>query len=850
LKRIGSNEAADPEFSGNQFMVARPANRLMRIDRRFFVPALQLLLREFMPHSSTDRSPSTKVAIVGGGIASFVAGIAVRERLPNAAITLYSAVGEKMIGGQLASWNEHGYPVEHGLHALFGFYDHILPILRKIGAYENLTRSKEHIFIRDQGAIRRFDLRTWPATYRGFTAAQKMRFLAAAPAIGKLMLDVKRKGFGVLDAYDRCDLRALARSHGVPESVLQSGFFRQLYEAAFNAPSELSATVALDSIYRIFSKRWHYYFNSPTRQSIVAPLQRHFQEVCGGRIEFNHKLLKVRTDNAGLRVVGLGFENQVTGDQVSVEADEYVLAIGLEDFKLVDFGAHASQHEYFRNVHKLTTVSSFSIQAWFKDDPVPPEIDSMITGMPEPFGILCPITRVRATRPPAELPLPYELIATGPEAGYEDIPDETLKESFLKSLREVGFRIPDDPAHSHVVLRRNREPFHRYLLTRPGELQWRPTHQSPLENLCLAGAWVRNEFALPCVDAAAEGAIKVAGFVAARALALHANPGVRRFAGMPRSAPLVLPPPYRFPRSTGSFFVLDANPDRLVAAISPDLRMFPRMTGRMLLAVLRHEDVHAQCDPSGARYDYNEVLLAAFVREKGLKSVGRLGLYPICLYVDDDTAMAAGREVYGFPKKMARVERGAREMSVVRCGLAPAAAPGPVRPIAVMSAYWSDSARSVSSPIDGSADRAPDAVKSPFALPLLGDLARLMVFYNTRHLTQPGALNCPPSDLSQLTKVALTDVEVRCVSSLHDLRLRVGASVHDPVYQFLQTNGDEDEVRASWGVELRFAFSMGTARTVVTAQRTRDTLALAPSPGGIAWPMSLLGAARTRGRRV
>jgi predicted NAD/FAD-binding protein len=55
-----------------------------------------------MPHSSTDRSPSTKVAIVGGGIASFVAGIAVRERLPNAAITLYSAVGEKMIGGQLA----------------------------------------------------------------------------------------------------------------------------------------------------------------------------------------------------------------------------------------------------------------------------------------------------------------------------------------------------------------------------------------------------------------------------------------------------------------------------------------------------------------------------------------------------------------------------------------------------------------------------------------------------------------------------------------------------------------------------------------------------------------------------
>jgi hypothetical protein len=64
-----------------------------------------------------------------------------------------------------------------------------------------LTRSKEHIFVQERGAIHRFDLRTWPATYRGFTAAEKMRFLAAAPAIAKLVLDVKRNG---VSAYVRC----------------------------------------------------------------------------------------------------------------------------------------------------------------------------------------------------------------------------------------------------------------------------------------------------------------------------------------------------------------------------------------------------------------------------------------------------------------------------------------------------------------------------------------------------------------------------------------------------------------------------------------------------------------------
>ena len=151
--------------------------------------------------------------------------------------------------------------------------------------------------------------------------------------------------------------------------------------------------------------------------------------------------------------------------------------------------------------------------------------------MPEPFGILCPITRVRATQPPEDLPLRHELIATGPEQGFEDIPDEVIKAGFIQGLVDAGFSVPDDPLHKHVVLRRNRESFHRYLLTRPGELHLRPAHQSPLENLCLAGAWVRNEFALPCVDAAAEGAIKVAGFIAARALARRKNVEVPRFAG-------------------------------------------------------------------------------------------------------------------------------------------------------------------------------------------------------------------------------------------------------------------------------------------------------------------------------
>jgi hypothetical protein len=203
-----------------------------------------------------------------------------------------------------------------------------------------------------------------------------------------------------------------------------------------------------------------------------------------------------------------------------------------------------------------------------------------------------------------------------------------------------------------------------------------------------------------------------------------------------------------------------------------------------------------------------------------------MGLYPICLYVDDDTAMAAGREVYGFPKKMASIELGAHEISVVRCGLAPEAAPGPVQPIKVMSSHWSANPQAEPSPFEVPAGTAPNAPKPPFALPLLGDLARLMAFYNTRHMTQPGAGNCTSSGLSQLTKVALADVEVRRVSLLHDLRLRVDASINDPVYLLMQADSGAAEIRARWGVKVELTFSMGVARIVGDVQKTRVTRAL------------------------
>ena len=64
------------------------------------------------------------------------------------------------------------------------------------------------------------------------------------------------------------------------------------------------------------------------------------------------------------------------------------------------------------------------------------------------------------------------------------------------------------------------------------------------------------------------------------------------------------------------------------------------------------------------------------------------------------------------------------------------------------------------------------------------------------------------------------------MSALHDLRLRVEPSVNDPVYLLMRPDRDAAEIRASWGVNVEFSFSMESARIVGAAQGTLDTRVL------------------------
>lgn len=743
----------------------------------------------------------SRIVIVGGGIASFATAIFAHELVPGAKIQVLTDLDRERMGGHLASWDENGFAVEHGFHALFGFYEEAKKLLRKVGAFNHFKKSPQHIWIHKAGELNRFAIAN-PLAYKGFDTREKLALSKFYVRLAQVMADVTLNGPEALVKRDSSDFREWSLEMGMPRTVVDSGFYDQFYAGAFNDPEELSTFVALQSLWGCAQKPWHYYFKKPSREAIMLPLADYFTHQCGGEVLYRHRALKV---NFEASVSGAERIRSITvqrdgGETFELEGDLFVSGLGVEDFKTFDFGSIGQTHPYFRNVQKLKGVSSLSLQAWFKHDPVPEAVDAFMTGFSKPFVVICPISRVRgeASHPK----YPHELIACGAEGGFEDESDASIIERFIEELRSAGFALKGDLAHgkdAYYVLRRNRSAGHRYLLTRPSEYALRPPTQSPIPNLVLTGAWIRNKWALPCVEATVCSAQE-----AAKAIAQHAD-GLRADRYLPTQGDpmplesLVLPPPYRFPTSRGSFFLLDRDTSYPLR-LPPELELVPSLANRCLLSVFKHQNVSCDNDPTRREYGYNEVMLSVFAAPKYGGRRGKAGLLPVVLYLDDDTAVAAGREVYGFPKRWAQVTCEDTGFSIARHG-------------PLLSGKWSGQWEAAN-PMPGSVHHGWEALTGLLSkIPMVSEWSQEfsesrfgvgLPIYN--HLRVLDAEDPKRLAFSKLTSVEMSQLKIARFKVLRSAEFEVHANAQDAVRHFVAH--EEGRIRARFGIGLDFSFAM------------------------------------------
>src|SRR5690606_41479086 len=176
---------------------------------------------------------SPGVIIIGSGIASLLLGLELRERFPAVPVRIVTADTDAHAGGHLASWDEGGYPVEHGFHALFTCYRTALDALGRHGVLASFVRAPGHFFVYQRGAVRRM-----PVGLRALVPPLPRRERRdgrwAYPGLIRTLIGLRAGKPGLVEELDRLDLREAFVRMGAGPALVSSDLLRMYYDFGFS----------------------------------------------------------------------------------------------------------------------------------------------------------------------------------------------------------------------------------------------------------------------------------------------------------------------------------------------------------------------------------------------------------------------------------------------------------------------------------------------------------------------------------------------------------------------------------------------------------------------------------------
>ncbi len=282
--------------------------------------------------------------------------------------------------------------------------------------------------------------------------------------------------------------------------------------------------------------------------------------------------------------------------------------------------------------------------------------------------------------------------------------------------------------------------------------------------------------------------------------------------GMPRSHPLCRPAPYS-KQVHARVFPVAVDAAAVHAELPPCLEVLPGFEGQALWYVMDYPASYAHSDPTGAVYSFQELVIATIVRERARPGPDGIGLFLLAIYINSDVALVAGREMYGFPKKLAEIDVGESSLRVRRKGLAPGEPPGHVHPIDLVRGRWrAGEPRSLGA--DGLAGLVADRVQLAGSRTALGAVRSVfdLPFYTHQVILAPRSPAGPGPTISRVWRSPLDNVRIEGAGRLGEARFDLGPSTVDPLYRFAP--GKEPAVTASAGVRIDVSFSMDVAERI------------------------------------
>jgi len=454
---------------------------------------------ETTPRGVVQSGTHRRVLVIGGGLA----GLAAAKRLVEAGHDVTVLEKRDVLGGKWSSWQDaDGDWIETGLHVFFGAYQEIFDLMRDIGTYDRILW-KEHVltYTLDQGE--RFEFRTMPlpSPLHLLPAVFQNRYfsLGEKATLAKALVPILFGGEKYYAAQDRLTYQQWHREVGIADRMLSKMFLPMTLALKFLKPEDISARVVLDvsGLFLRQNDASHMGFlKGAPEKHLTGPLVEYIQ-ARGGRVLTGAKVTDIQTQPDGTisgvevawdepRAAAAAGETTLNPTASRFEADYYITALPIHNFKKL-MPETWQRYDYFKGLAQLEGVPVMTVHLWA--DRQISNIDNVIFS---PDGIIPVYADMANTTPdyyhqgksrfqfvvaPA-----HDLMALS-DAEVVRLVWEDIKALFPSSA--AGAQIEK----SKVV----RVPQSVYW-PKPGTDHLRPSQQSPIQNLAVAGGYTFQRF--------------------------------------------------------------------------------------------------------------------------------------------------------------------------------------------------------------------------------------------------------------------------------------------------------------------------------------------------------------------
>ncbi|MEE8263917.1 MAG: FAD-dependent oxidoreductase [Gammaproteobacteria bacterium] len=445
-----------------------------------------------------------KTVIIGGGLAGLACAVELVDR--GTEVTILECA--PILGGKAASWrDEDGDIVDLGQHVVTPLYKHLLGLLKKVEAYNNLIWRDGHYYLAMRGGlVDSIRIAKLPPPLHFLVGLFRYKHLglldrlSALPAFTEILLSTERHR----RKFDHRTFRDWIRSRGATEALVEHMLDPMIEGLMFLSCHHVATTnVMFDLHYMLLNKdaaRFGF-FDGGLQENLITPIVNYVM-ARGGEIHTGKPVTRIRL--AEDRVAGLEF---ATGEIVT--ADTYVSAVPVHALCGI-LPEHAWNHPYFADLWYLEPVPVIGVQLWF--DRKVTDISDLILTPKCIFNAYVDASNILTEYRARRGSIIHFVLA--PAKHLIPLPDARIVQLVYADFKEVF------PAaeKAHVIKSRVVKTPRAFYRQYPGVEQYRPSQWTPIKNFFLAGEFTRTKYP-PCM----EGAVK-SGQLAAECLLEARNP--------------------------------------------------------------------------------------------------------------------------------------------------------------------------------------------------------------------------------------------------------------------------------------------------------------------------------------